>query len=91
MGSKRTPWLKLGHPMSNQDTPNASQVEQRILKESKKTSRVSSGSSKTTKDFKSELQGASNSITPNPLFIQEPQTPITVLSSAAEAKPVNLI
>ena len=41
------------------------------------------------KDSKSELQGTSNSITPNPLFIQEPQTPITVLRSAAEAKPVN--
>ena len=42
------------------------------------------------KDSKSELQGTSNSITPNPLFIQESKNPTTVLRSAAEAKPVNI-
>ena len=36
MGSKSTPWLKLGHPMSNPDIPNASKVMQRILKEARR-------------------------------------------------------
>ena len=44
-----------------------------------------------SKDSKSELQGTSNSITPNPLFIQASKNPITVLRSAAEAKPINYI
>ena len=91
MGSKRTPWLKLGHPMSNPDIRNASKVEQRSSKKQEDIQSQFRVLQNDPKDSKSELQSTSNSITPNPLFIQEPQTPITVLRSSAEAKPTNLI
>ena len=93
---KWTQWALRGHLGWSWDIQWATQTSQMRAKWSKGSSEKQEDIQSQfrvlqndPRDSKSELQGTSNSITPNPLFIQEPQTPITVLRAAAEAKPVN--